>query len=91
MDAVPSVALEADADAVLASASVRAAVLISADAPGAAEKVLDMQGECNKQRNHFRVPIASFQVAEHAATTMLVAVESAKLIVYFAAASASGG
>jgi alkylation response protein AidB-like acyl-CoA dehydrogenase len=47
--------------------------------------------EYSKQRNQFGVPIASFQAVKHAAAMMLVAVEAARSIVYFAAASVGDG
>jgi alkylation response protein AidB-like acyl-CoA dehydrogenase len=79
--------IEADLDAVLGWAALRAAVLVAADSLGAAERMLDLAVEYSKQRHQFGAPIGSFQAVKHAAATMLVAIESARSIVYFAAAS----
>lgn len=72
---------------VLMDAALRAAVLISADALGVAERMLEMTVEYALQRHQFGVPIGSFQAVKHAAAQMLVTVESARSIVYLAAAS----
>jgi alkylation response protein AidB-like acyl-CoA dehydrogenase len=81
----------ADIDAVMAGAALRAAVLVSADALGVMERMLEMAVEYAKQRNQFGVPIGSFQAVKHAAAQMLVQVESARSIVYLAAASVDTG
>jgi alkylation response protein AidB-like acyl-CoA dehydrogenase len=81
----------ADVDAVLDQVALRAAVLTSADALGATERMLEMAVEYAKQRHQFGVPIGSFQAVKHAAAQMLVQVESARSIVYFAAASVQAG
>jgi alkylation response protein AidB-like acyl-CoA dehydrogenase len=83
--------IAADADAVLGGAALRAAVLVSADALGVAELMLEMAVEYAKQRHQFGVPIGSFQAVKHAAAEMLVQVESARSIVYLAAASVDAG
>jgi alkylation response protein AidB-like acyl-CoA dehydrogenase len=83
--------LEADAKKFLARAALRAAVLTAADSLGAAERMLELAVEHSKQRHQFGVPIGSFQAVKHAAATMLVAVESARSIAYFAAASVDQG
>jgi alkylation response protein AidB-like acyl-CoA dehydrogenase len=53
--------------------------------------MLDLAVEYSKQRHQFGAPIGSFQAVKHAAATMLVAVESARSIVYYAAASVEAG
>ncbi|HWE90050.1 MAG TPA: acyl-CoA dehydrogenase family protein [Pseudonocardiaceae bacterium] len=83
--------IDADAETVLARAALRQAALIGADSLGAAERMLDLAVEYSKQRHQFGAPIGSFQAVKHAAATMLVAVESARSIVYFAAASIDQG
>jgi alkylation response protein AidB-like acyl-CoA dehydrogenase len=83
--------LDVDAGEVLARAALRAAVLVAADSLGAAERMLELTVDYSKQRAQFGVPIGSFQAVKHAAATMLVAVESARSIVYFAAASVEHG
>lgn len=76
-----------DAARALEDAALRGAVLVAADALGAAERMLDMTVEYVGQRRQFGVPIGSFQAVKHAAAEMLVTVESARSIVYLAAAS----
>jgi alkylation response protein AidB-like acyl-CoA dehydrogenase len=71
--------------------ALRAAVLASADSLGVAEQMLDMAVEYSTQRQQFGVPIGSFQAVKHAAAEMLVVVESARSIVYLAAASIEAG
>jgi alkylation response protein AidB-like acyl-CoA dehydrogenase len=82
-----AILLQVDAAAVLAEATLRAAVLVAADALGAMDRMLSMAVSYSKQRHQFGVPIGSFQAVKHAAATMLVGVEAARSIVYFAAAS----
>jgi alkylation response protein AidB-like acyl-CoA dehydrogenase len=81
------VRLDVEAQEVLEEAALRCAVLLAADSLGAMERMLELTVEYSKQRQQFGVPIASFQAVKHAAATMLVAVESSRSIVYFAAAS----
>jgi len=75
----------------LRQAALRAAVLVAADSLGAAERMLDLAVEYSKQRHQFGVPIGSFQAVKHAAATMLVEVEAARSLVYYAAASVEAG
>ncbi|GLY40413.1 acyl-CoA dehydrogenase [Amycolatopsis sp. NBRC 101858] len=72
-------------------AALRAAVLVAADSLGAAERMLGLAVEYSKQRHQFGVPIGSFQAVKHAAATMLVDVEAARSLVYYAAASVEAG
>jgi alkylation response protein AidB-like acyl-CoA dehydrogenase len=83
--------IAADVEAVMSGAALRAAVLVSADALGVVERMLEMAVEYAKQRYQFGVPIGSFQAVKHAAAQMLVLVESARSIVYLAAASVESG
>ncbi len=83
--------LSVDADAVLGEVALRAAVLVAADSLGVLEQMLDMTVEYSIQRRQFGVPIGSFQAVKHAAAEMLVQVESARSIVYLAAASVDAG
>lgn len=87
LDGARGIRLEVDTDRFLAEAAARAAVLVGADALGAMERMLDLAVEYSKQRHQFGVPIGSFQAVKHAAASILVAVEAARSIVYFAAAS----
>jgi alkylation response protein AidB-like acyl-CoA dehydrogenase len=75
----------------LEDAALRGAVLVAADALGAAERMLDMTVEYVGQRRQFGVPVGSFQAVKHAAAEMLVTVEAARSIVYLAAASVEAG
>lgn len=84
-------ATETDVQAFLAEATLRAAVLVSADALGAMHRMLDLAVEYSLQRHQFGVPIGSFQAVKHAAASILVSVEAARSIVYFAAASVDAG
>ena len=69
----------------------RAAVLVAADALGAAERMLDMTVEYAKQRKQFGKPIAAFQAVKHAAAQMLVTVESSYSVTLLAGASIQEG
>ncbi|HEY2042177.1 MAG TPA: acyl-CoA dehydrogenase family protein [Jatrophihabitans sp.] len=86
-DAAVATVLEIDAGPVLASAALRAAVLVAADSLGAMDRMLDLAVDYSKQRHQFGAPIGSFQAVKHAAATILVAVEAARSIVYLAAAA----
>ena len=85
--ATPSTELDVDAEAVLRHAEQVAAVLVSADALGASEHMLEMSVEYSLVRHQFGVPIGSFQAVKHAAATMKVDVEAARSVVYYAAAA----
>jgi alkylation response protein AidB-like acyl-CoA dehydrogenase len=89
--AAASAPLEVDVDGFLAGAAARAAVLVAADSLGAAERMLDLSVAYSLQRKQFGVPIGSFQAVKHAAATVLVGVEAARSVVYYAAASVQGG
>ncbi|MFC4948638.1 acyl-CoA dehydrogenase family protein [Pseudonocardia sp. GCM10023141] len=80
-----------DVAAALEGAALRAAVLVAADALGVMERMLDDTVEYVQQRKQFGAPIGSFQAVKHAAAEMLVKVEAARSIVYFAAASVGSG
>jgi len=87
----PGERLDGDGGEVLATAALRAAVLVAADSLGAAGKMLDLAVGYGHQRTQFGVPIGSFQAVKHAAATMLVSVEASRSIAYFAAASVEQG
>lgn len=80
-----------DVAAILEETALRAAVLVSADALGVSERMLEMAVEYAKQRHQFGVPIGSFQAVKHAAAQMLVHVEAARSIVHLAAAAVEAG
>ena len=82
--------LEAGADA-LSEASLIAAVLTAADSLGVMERMLELAVEYSKTRHQFGVPIGSFQAVKHAAASILVSVEAARSIVFYAAESVNTG
>ena len=69
----------------LADAAALGAVLIAAEAVGAAERLLEMTVEYVAQRVQFGVVIGTFQAVKHAAADMLVDVETARSAVHYAA------
>ena len=83
--------LEIGSTAPLGEITTRAAVLVAADALGAAERMLQLAVDYSKQRQQFGHPIGSFQAVKHAAAQMLVTVESSFSIVCYAAQSAEEG
>lgn len=91
LDDVTARRLEIDTAPTLSEIASRAAVLVAADALGAAERMLELAVEYSKQRKQFGQPIGAFQAVKHAAAQMLVTVESAMSIVCYAAQSAEEG
>jgi alkylation response protein AidB-like acyl-CoA dehydrogenase len=63
----------------------RATVALCAEMCGGAQKVLDMTTEYAKIRIAFGKPIGSYQGVKHKAADMLVEVENAKSLTYYAA------
>ena len=63
----------------------KAAVAISAEICGAAQRVLDMTVEYAKLREAFGKPIGSYQGVKHKCADMLVEIENAKSLTYYAA------
>lgn len=61
------------------------AVLVSAEALGAAARLLEMTVEYVTQREQFGVVIGSFQAIKHAAADMVVEIETARSLIYYAA------
>jgi alkylation response protein AidB-like acyl-CoA dehydrogenase len=66
-----------------------AAVALSAEQVGGAQRCLDMAVDYAKQRIQFGRPIGSFQAIKHKCANMLVQVESARSASYFAACTAA--
>jgi alkylation response protein AidB-like acyl-CoA dehydrogenase len=66
-----------------------AAVALSAEQVGGAQRCLDMAVDYAKQRVQFGRPIGSFQAIKHKCADMLVRVESARSASYFAACTAA--
>jgi alkylation response protein AidB-like acyl-CoA dehydrogenase len=71
--------------------TARGAVLVAADALGAAQRMLDMTIEYVADRRQFGVPVGSFQAVKHAAAEMLVAIEGTRAVVHYAAWSVAAG
>ncbi len=67
------------------------AVLVAAEAVGAAARLLEMTVEYVTQRRQFGVVIGSFQAIKHAAADMLVEIETARSAVYYAAWALGSG
>jgi alkylation response protein AidB-like acyl-CoA dehydrogenase len=91
LDGAAATTIRADVGAAVEAAALRAAVLIAADALGVMEHLLAISVEYALARKQFGVPIGSFQAVKHAAAQVLVQVESARSIVYLAAASVQAG
>src|SRR5439155_26081665 len=68
-----------------------AAVLVAADALGAAQRMLDLTTEYVRERVQFGVPVGSFQAVKHAAAEMLVAIEGTRAAVHYAAWAVGAG
>jgi alkylation response protein AidB-like acyl-CoA dehydrogenase len=86
--AVPASALVGARDggwAPLSRVVQRATVALCAEMCGGAQKVLDMTTEYAKIRVAFGKPIGSYQGVKHKAADMLVDVENAKSLTYYAA------
>jgi alkylation response protein AidB-like acyl-CoA dehydrogenase len=66
-----------------------AAVALSAEQVGGAQRCLEMAVDYAKQRVQFDRPIGSFQAIKHKCANMLVQVESARSASYFAACTAA--
>jgi alkylation response protein AidB-like acyl-CoA dehydrogenase len=87
LDGAPAEALGAAAGDLAALG----AVLVSAEAVGAAARLLEMTVEYVAQRRQFGVVIGSFQAIKHAAADMLVEIETARSAVYYAAWALGSG
>jgi alkylation response protein AidB-like acyl-CoA dehydrogenase len=74
---------------VLARIIDRAAIALAAEALGGAERCLEMATDYAKTRVQFDRPIGSFQAIKHRLADMLVAVETARSAVYWAACVAA--
>jgi len=82
---VPAEALLADDWAVVARGLDRAAVLLAAEGVGVAERALEMAVAYAKERDQFGKKIGSFQAISHMCADMMLAVESARSHVLYAA------
>lgn len=68
-----------------------AAIALAAEQVGGAQKCLDMSVAYAKEREQFGRPIGSFQALKHKCADMMVAVESARSALYYAACIADDG
>jgi len=75
----------------LARALDLAAIALAAEQVGGAQLCLDMAVAYAKERQQFGRPIGSFQAIKHKAADMLVAVESARSALYYAACIVDDG
>jgi alkylation response protein AidB-like acyl-CoA dehydrogenase len=82
---------EGDAAGILERTLRLAAVALSAEQVGAAQKCLDMSVEYAKLRVQFGRPIGSFQGIKHKCADMLLEVESARSAAYYAAWALADG
>jgi alkylation response protein AidB-like acyl-CoA dehydrogenase len=63
----------------------KAAVALSAEMCGAAQRVLDITVDYAKMRTTFGKPIGSYQAVKHKCADMLIDIENAKSLTYYAA------
>ena len=73
----------------LEQALQRAAVALAAEQLGGAQRCLDLAVDYARERVQFGRPIGSFQAIKHKCADMMVAVESTRSAVYYAACVAS--
>ena len=69
----------------LARVADQAAVALSAEMCGAAQRVLDITVDYAKMRTTFGKPIGSYQGVKHKCADMLIEIENAKSLTYYAA------
>jgi len=62
-----------------------AAVMVAADALGAAQRLLDLTVAYVTDRVQFGVPVGSFQAVKHTAADMLTVIEGTRVVVQYAA------
>jgi len=82
---------EAAAGPALRAILDHAAVALAAEQVGGAQRCLDMSVVYAKQREQFGRPIGSFQAIKHKCADMMVSVESARSVAYYAACVAAQG
>ena len=77
--------LSSDAGPLIEQVVALSRILIVADQVGVAQASLDLSVDYTKERLQFNRSIASFQAIKHKAADMMVKVESARSLLYFAA------
>ncbi len=85
LDRAPARHLGTVPSGTFAATAATAAVLLAADALGAASTLLELTTTYVLERRQFGVPVGSFQAVKHAAAEMLVKVEASRSSVYYAA------
>ncbi|MEA2212375.1 MAG: hypothetical protein QOF83_2323 [Solirubrobacteraceae bacterium] len=90
LKAAPVTDLGPITDAAVARTAAAAAVLVSADALGAAARMLELTTAYVADRRQFGVPVGSFQAVKHAAAEMLVDVEAVRSAVRYASWAVDG-
>jgi alkylation response protein AidB-like acyl-CoA dehydrogenase len=68
-----------------------AAIALAAEQVGGAQRCLDMAVAYAKERKQFGHPIGSFQAIKHKCANMMLAVETARSALYYAACIATDG
>jgi alkylation response protein AidB-like acyl-CoA dehydrogenase len=82
---VPARHLGSASPEAFAATAAAAAVLLAADALGAASTLLELTIAYVQERRQFGVAVGSFQAVKHSAAEMLVKVEASRSAVYYAA------
>ena len=91
LDDVEATDLGAISAETFAGVAATAAILVAADALGAAETLLEMTVAYVKQREQFGTPVGSFQAVKHAAAMMLVEVEASRSALQYGAWAVDAG
>ena len=74
-----------DAASIIDQALALSRILVVADQVGVAQASLDISVDYTKERSQFDRTIASFQAIKHKAADMMLKVESARSLLYYAA------
>jgi alkylation response protein AidB-like acyl-CoA dehydrogenase len=93
LTAVPAVPLGPDGDQwpILERVLQLAAIGLAAEQAGGAQAALDLTVRYARERVQFGKPVGAFQAVKHKAAEMLLDVESARSIAYYAASRAAAG
>jgi alkylation response protein AidB-like acyl-CoA dehydrogenase len=91
LDRAPSTVLGTVGVSAFSATASLAAVVLAADALGAAARLLELTVEYVAERRQFGVPVGAFQAVKHAAAQMLVDVEACRSAVSYAAWAVDDG
>jgi alkylation response protein AidB-like acyl-CoA dehydrogenase len=91
LDRAPSTVVGRVPVGTFAATASLAAVVLAADALGAASRLLELTVEYVAERRQFGVPVGSFQAVKHSAAQMLVDVEACRSAVSYAAWAVDDG